>query len=86
MPRYIDADAYIKYCADNCVPLNEYAVKAQPTVDVTPVVHAKLKNWRCTNCNMDLPPKNVKVRGEIVWQYAGEMNYCPNCGAKMEVE
>lgn len=39
--RLIDADAYIKYCEDNCVPLNEYAVKAQPTVDVTPVVHAK---------------------------------------------
>ena len=51
--------------------------------DVTPVIHSKMKNWQCSNCNIELPPKNVKACGEIVWQYTGEMKYCPNCGAEM---
>lgn len=43
MPRYIDADAYIKYCEENWIPLNVDAVKAQPTADVVEVV-------RCRDC------------------------------------
>lgn len=47
---------------------------------------SKIKNWQCTNCNMELPPKKVEIHDEIVWQYAGEMKYCPNCGAKLNKE
>ena len=32
MPRYIDADALIKYCEDNWIPLNVGAVNAQPEI------------------------------------------------------
>ncbi len=31
--RLIDADAYIKYCDENWIPLNVDAVNAQPTID-----------------------------------------------------
>ena len=37
MPRYIDADDYIKYCEEKWIPLNVDAVKAQPTADVVEI-------------------------------------------------
>lgn len=86
MARYIDTDDYIKYCEDNCVPLNEYAVKAQPTVDVAPVVHARWENGRCTNCHTDKPVVMASVVHGYMHQYQGRLNYCPNCGARMDEE
>lgn len=42
MPKiYIDADAYIKYCEKNWIPLNVDAVKAQPPADVV----ERKKGW-----------------------------------------
>lgn len=50
MPRYIDADAYIKYCEEKWIPLNVDAVKAQSTADVVEVVRCKdCKWWRDTD-------------------------------------
>ena len=57
-----------------------------PTIDAVPVVHGRWKpyktpldtrqtGWICTNCsfvNHDLSN--------------GDTNYCPNCGAKMDLE
>ena len=34
MSRYIDADAYIKYCDEHWLALNVDAVNAQPAVDI----------------------------------------------------
>lgn len=36
MAKYIDADAYIKYCDEHWIALNEDAVNAQPAADVEP--------------------------------------------------
>lgn len=41
--RLIDADALIKYCDDNWIPLNVDAVVEQPTIDAVEVV-------RCREC------------------------------------
>lgn len=41
MSRYIDADAYIKYCDEHWLALNVDAVNAQPTADVVEVVRCK---------------------------------------------
>lgn len=45
MSRYIDADAYIKYCDEYWIPLNVDAVKAQPIADVVEVVRCKDCKW-----------------------------------------
>ena len=51
-------------------------VDAQPAADVAPVVHGRWKPYRknlgkCSEC------------GEVVQIRS---NYCPNCGAKMDLE
>jgi hypothetical protein len=59
-----------------------------PTADVKPVVHGK---WRridayphrlyCSACFRSYLPND-----EILQMYRIPMNYCPNCGAKMDGE
>lgn len=75
MARYIDADAYIKYCEEHRIPLNIDAVKAQPTADVTEINVGKWINTgsgeECSKCH------------EIQYGYDSFRRYCPNCGAKM---
>ena len=95
--RPIDADALAKrvqylirlrtYDAFNC--LNE--IDAAPTVDAVPVVHGRWvlghvepgyctpggnRPWVCSEC------------GEVIsWRLDKPgYNYCPNCGAKMDLE
>ena len=51
MSRYIDADAYIKYCDEHWLALNVDAVNAQPTVDAVEVV-------RCRECKYNLSPND----------------------------
>ena len=56
MSRFIDANAYIKYCDEHWIPLNVDAVKAQPTADVVEVVrckdcmHARKRNYAPAKC------------------------------------
>lgn len=75
MSRYIDADAYIKYCDEHWIPLNVDAVKAQPTADVIEVVHGKWTDTThgliCSAC------KTYQVYGSRFY------NFCPICGADM---
>lgn len=98
MPEYIDRE---KYCAEVCRCNKEKCDKSKcpiwnaPAADVAPVVHAKWENcdWvgpdyhgcgtiripnagmKCTNC--------VHVfKKDLLWKD----NYCPDCGAKMDLE
>nr|DAT64311.1 MAG TPA: RimK-related lysine biosynthesis protein, Probable-dependent amine/thiol ligase family Amino-group [Caudoviricetes sp.] len=58
-------------------------IRKLPTADVEPVVHGK---WlptndkdkkRCSNCDVI----------HLICQYPnGNINFCPNCGAKMDLE
>lgn len=62
-----------------------------PSVEVAPVkrgkwMHDNRKHIRCSECGNELPIQAVIFRGETVYEYGGENNYCPNCGAKMESE
>jgi hypothetical protein len=92
MPRYIDADELLEklkksaeFHAENSreevlLFRDRQIIREQPTADVQPVIHARwcvLKDEYgdiveavCTNC---------EANGVHKW------NYCPNCGAKMEV-
>lgn len=63
-------------------PRLAYLVEGVRAVDAKPVIHAhwikaSSKEWgfyeeQCSNCEM--------------WSMGTNKNYCPNCGAKMEVE
>lgn len=93
MARLIDADALIKAAeakkfaiADNTHPYEAIRIQGRyfrevvddaPTVDAVPVVHGR---WDidefgvfCTEC------KEYAIENE-------RTDYCPNCGAKMDLE
>ena len=82
--RPIDADGLLKHVwdADTRVGYVQVvdvgSIEEMPTLDVEPVRHAKWKHNdgiydTCTGCN------------EEVYQ-AFPMNYCPLCGAKLDLE
>lgn len=54
------------------------ALKQEPTVDAVPVVHGR---W-----NTDEKGVTYCGRCRIIDDYASVHNYCPNCGAKMDLE
>ena len=91
--RLIDADALLAkgfptvYHTEFCTPVIDVAdIERMPTIDAVPVVHGEWVEtemgfndyaWVCTVCgepwvlNAGTPSEN-------------NMNYCPNCGAKMD--
>ena len=63
-------------------------INAEPTVDAEPVRHGKWKQWdsygfedtyKCTACGESF----VLIEGTPI---TNGYKYCPNCGAKMDVE
>lgn len=90
MQRLIDANALKKHLhKDPLYPLvKKYGmdgvIDAQLTIDAEPVRHGK---WiykkdgciNCSECGADMPYKYYY--GYTDWI----SNYCPNCGAKMEI-
>lgn len=61
-------------------------IDAQPTIDAVPVVHGEWKEWddgdntwSCSVCGNPF----VLIDGT---PSDNEMNYCPNCGARMDGE
>lgn len=64
------------------------AVQMEPAVDAAPVVRSRWKqtdaypHWLyCLNCYKRIVP-NV----EWIEEYSIPTNYCPNCGAKMDLQ
>ena len=56
-------------------------VNEQPVIDAAPVVHGKwvYDHWCEFKCSVCGEYSNSKP-------YKGRENYCPNCGAKMDLE
>ena len=89
--RLIDADALIQDLKDHKIPFNadiNEAIIVAPTIDAVPVKHGHWveqehedwkwsKEYRCSECG--------KYR-LVTTPVGREWNYCPYCGAKMEVE
>ena len=88
MARLIDADALIEHL-DRCIAESKglmrsvcVAIKCfvqqMPTVDAVPVVHGR---WITDE-------KGVTYCGRcrIIDDYASVHNYCPNCGARMDLK
>lgn len=98
MPEYIDRE---KYCAEVCRCNKEKCDKSKcpvwnaPAADVAPAVHAKWENcdWvepdyhgcgtiRIPNAGMKCKNCVHVFKKDLLWVD----NYCPCCGAKMDLE
>lgn len=67
----------ISEAVSNCAGISRKLVERMPTLDVVPVVHGWWKfrkNWDFFVCS------------ECSHESSNYSNYCPNCGAKMEVD
>lgn len=92
MAEYIEREALLLRI--DCYGTNKFGmldedirafVKAQPAADVAPVVHGRWEqdadgDWYCTNCN------EVVAICESGRERTYRKPYCPNCGAKMDLE
>ena len=84
--RLIDADELKKELKDMDIVLANHNVEdwidEQPTVEAEPVRHGKWVNknwnWYCSEC--DKPGYKGHIPAEP------DLDYCPNCGAKMDGE
>lgn len=85
--RLIDADALkdwseiVPLTGDGGIDINDFdeKLKSMPTVDAVPVRHGK---W------IDITESHIgtcSLCGDR-WGSVDMMNYCPNCGARMEEE
>ena len=92
MAEYIEREALLKCLSESTEPFNTGCVfreiKRQLAADVVPVVHGRwvhdpnYESWAeryiCSICD-----RNALTDGD----YRHELsNYCPNCGAKMDLE
>lgn len=94
MARYIDADNLINELSAACMPIYEKGITGilgdnssiadiineQPTADVKPV---KRGTWENTNTPNQLRCSNCEIIHFIAQYPHGEINYCPNCGARL---
>lgn len=61
----------------------EEAVHRLPVADVVPVVHGR---WIEDHDYLKCPECSVMVKRDFTFFDIGDWNYCPNCGAKMDLE
>ena len=61
----------------------EEAVHRLPVADVAPVVHGR---WIEDHDYLKCPECSVMVKRDFTFFDIGDWNYCPNCGAKMDLE
>ena len=89
MPKYIDADEYIKYCEENWIALNVDAVNKQPEADVEPVRRGRwikmtgmmppefTGHYSCSECDWFCKKHSIRET---------DFDFCPGCGSKMKRE
>lgn len=61
----------------------ENALDFIPRADVAPVVHGQ---WIEDHDYLKCPECGVMVKWDFTFFDIGNWNYCPNCGAKMDIE
>ena len=61
----------------------EDALQDAQTVDAVPVVHGQ---WIEGHDYLKCPECGVMVQRDFTFFDAGDWNFCPNCGAKMDLE
>lgn len=92
MTEYIDKNAVFHEMKMDIRP--PFAVVRDfPAADVAPVVHGRWLNFygdftcaECSECGAIYDVVDVKPSGEIFGEFEKEYKFCPNCGAKMDLE
>ena len=86
MSRYIDADVLIDDLIHNrsfYPALVSSAIKNTPTADVVEVRHGE---WKKKSVGNLVTHMQCSICGDYEAIRYQHMNYCPNCGAKMDGE
>ena len=84
MAEYIEREAVLKICriADYAYNIAD-EVEKLPSADVKPVVHGE---WIVPNADpIDMMFMNPRC-SECGFESADHLNFCPNCGARMDEE
>lgn len=83
MPRYIaENDVYNLFNARGVAQLHVGDIDVLPRADVVEVIHGRWLDW-----NNDPMWKECSACGyRAQYIYARSCRYCPNCGAKMDLE
>ena len=88
MDEYIARGKFLDYMKGTSRYFNvKFDIENFPAADVAPVVHGRWlgaplcgnDNCRCSECG-SWHNVHANLRGEII------QKYCPNCGAKMDLE
>lgn len=82
MPKYIDADEYIKYCEENWIVLNVDAVNKQPAADVEEVEHGDWVEYTNRDGQMACYCSACGSDPGVLYLY----RRCPECGAHMSMK
>lgn len=64
----------------------EYVIDDALIVEAEPVKHGRWINGKCSECGCDRVITKVYRDDEVTWIATYRDNYCPNCGAKMDLE
>lgn len=82
--RLIDADALIEEALTGGVYcyVDALQIAIAPTIDAMPVLHGQ---WETNSDKPDTLICSVCKCGFDMWKHDPH-NYCPNCGAKMDLE
>lgn len=86
MAEYINRE---EYCENYCRCSKEFCERQScpiwkaPAADVEPVRH---RHWIEDHDYLKCPECGVMVKRDFTFFDIGDWNYCPNCGAKMDLE
>lgn len=76
LEEWADGYSYLEVPVDSIAPkLNEL-----PTAEKK----GKWINGNCSVCGSERPLIRINFRGCCIWEAKTAVNYCPNCGARME--
>ena len=86
--RLIDADALLNrevyYDRAECLVLR-YEIEKAPTIEAEPVRHGRWIERKSLHAEGGISAKCSACKKDV--QYLGNpLNYCPNCGARMDGE
>lgn len=73
--KWIDIDSFLE------------AVKRSPKIEMELPKYGIWLDNVCSNCGKKGPIYRIELRGKEIWlDQNAPYKYCPNCGARMEIE